>query len=1462
MNKRFLRRSGCRSLAMLISVLWVSEAVMASVARSQQLSQATQTSSPGVDKTNGTAKSSTQREERPASQTSPSEKPEAEVQVLIAEVMVKGANSELDKLVLKSVRTRPKAVITRSQLQEDTNTIFATGYFSEVKAEPSDTPRGVRVTFIVQQNPMLKQVKIRVNPANNKLKIVPESVIQNTFKDRYQKTINWAELRQSIAQLNEWYAQNGQPTTSILVKPPEISSDGIVTLTAQEEAPVVQENGVIKDIQVKFITEGNEAKNQNNATAVGKTPTKMILQQMETQVGQPLNESILKKDIEVLRGLDFFNSIEVSAQPSDNSQNIILTLNVIENDFADKAAEIFKYQNNVVTYSRQGNVQKAADSWKIIANIYDENDKKEQAIAFYYKALEIHKNNGQELQVAVLFNRIGNIYSEAKKYDYDKAVENYLSALKIYQEKKELLGQAIALYNLGNIYQKQSQYQQATDYYNQALNLFKVLKKPVWEGVTLSSLALIKFYSGEKEGALDLSNQALPLLKIALSTQTSCFKNNAERLPETGEKGGNLSYGFEIKSRSGLMSSVDIQLGMNSVQNCSNDFSRLFQMIINFNNSAFYLSTGDYQQAINTYDVGIKQFSLLLKKGLTDPDLRRTEIGSNNIDVPRLFENMIDFGTFTLLFHIYTSASEQGSSSLFKEQALKKMSEVVSSSTSIFKDLNLNSSEIPPYIRSLVQLMLPLLPLMFTNSQDSSEVINPVIQTDFFGKIAALVPEGSNIPDISYIFEMTNFISISTLEGKAENEFKKGNFKDATSLYQQAVAKIDNQKFSGCINMEPAIAQLQEKAKNNKQLQKTINQAEIDTSWCLGEFAQDIKQRLLNEIGKIYALQNERQSAIDAYHQALRIARSIKNAKRSRQLEAATLLLQGSVYTDAKQYQTAFESFDQALNRYRTNEDILGEAETYFNVATAERKRGNLLQAKTKIESALEMIESEKGQQSNQQSKEAETFKVNGEERVISSATGLYKKYIDLADYLSSKQEYYDFYIDLLMQIHQKQPAAGYDVLAFQSSERSRARSLRAMFNRAALSSKNKANLTNSNSLEIAKVPSLQEIQSNLLDQDTILLEYALGEERSYLWAITQNSIQTFALPKRSEIESKAKAFTQLISSPSFRLGDRGSISLAPIPGSINANVATELSQILLSPVADKLGNKRLIIVGDGALQYLPFAALPKPGISGKDTVPLIVDHEIVGLPSASTLIALQQNRRDRQKISKTLALFADPVFSREDERFKVLGISSLDGNSFNLPPLYKRLPGTRKEAEQILPLVPTSERLTKLDFDADYQTATSSEMSAYRILHFATHGILDTQRPERSGIVLSFANDRGEFQRSLLSTPNIFNLNLNSDLVVLSGCETGLGKEMKGEGLIGLTGGLMYAGSKSVVSSLWKIDDAGTASVMTNFYVKMIKDGLPPAAALRAAQIEAWKSQQWQAPYYWAAFVHQGNWK
>jgi CHAT domain-containing protein/Tfp pilus assembly protein PilF len=442
-----------------------------------------------------------------------------------------------------------------------------------------------------------------------------------------------------------------------------------------------------------------------------------------------------------------------------------------------------------------------------------------------------------------------------------------------------------------------------------------------------------------------------------------------------------------------------------------------------------------------------------------------------------------------------------------------------------------------------------------------------------------------------------------------------------------------------------------------------------------------------------------------------------------------------------------------------------------------------------------------------------------------------------------------------------------------------------------------------------------EEIQQ-LLDDDTLLLEYCLGESRSYVWAVSEKSLTVYELPKRSDIETAARRAYELLAAQSLGIGGKGhtEAQLEAHQARMEREypkAATELSRMVLGPVAALLKDKRLLIVSDGALQYIPFSALPVPAVSGPEEsqllgpktdgrgrastlraikqipLPLIVEHEIVNLPSASILAELRRQAKGRPVPPKTVAVLADPVFTATDERVaddrpqsrqrgtesaqllkpswsadhltrSVGDVSVARGGRFSL----ERLLYTRKEAEAIMSVTHGSKNMKALDFQANRKTATSAELAQYRFVHFATHGLLNNEHPELSGLVLSLVNDHGKPENGFLELEDIYNLRLPVDLVVLSACDTALGQDMKGEGLVGLTRAFMYAGATRVVASLWSVNDAATSELMARFYKEMLRGTLRPAAALRAAQIQMWKQRQWTSPYYWAPFQIQGDWR
>lgn len=442
-----------------------------------------------------------------------------------------------------------------------------------------------------------------------------------------------------------------------------------------------------------------------------------------------------------------------------------------------------------------------------------------------------------------------------------------------------------------------------------------------------------------------------------------------------------------------------------------------------------------------------------------------------------------------------------------------------------------------------------------------------------------------------------------------------------------------------------------------------------------------------------------------------------------------------------------------------------------------------------------------------------------------------------------------------------------------------------------------------------------EDIQRDLLDADTALLEYHLGERRSYLWVATRESLTGHELPPRAEIERRALRVLSLLTA---RQPAKGESDLARAKRIAEADrdfsiEAAELSRLLL-PAAG-LDKPRLAVVADGALQYLPFAMLPNPGTEGRSdngiegkgagaivraktelsvapslrrsVPPLIANYEVINLPSASALATLRREFKDRAAAPKTLAIFADPVFETDDPRLarnrkSPMSVSPRATRGEQPPtfqiespllrasrdvgetaPGFSRLLYSRREANRILSFVPEAGgRLAALDFNANRAAVFDPRLAQFRLLHFATHGVLNEVHPELSGIVLSLLDETGKPQEGFLRLHEIYTLKLNADLVTLSACQTGLGKQIRGEGLVGLTRGFMFAGTPRVLASLWKVRDDATAELMMEFYRALLRDGQRPAQALRTAQLAMMKKANWQSPFYWAAFVLQGEWR
>jgi len=650
----------------------------------------------------------------------------------------------------------------------------------------------------------------------------------------------------------------------------------------------------------------------------------------------------------------------------------------------------------------------------------------------------------------------------------------------------------------------------------------------------------------------------------------------------------------------------------------------------------------------------------------------------------------------------------------------------------------------------------------------------------------------------------------------------------------------------------------------------------------------------LRDLGLAYDSIGETNKALESYQRAVQLM-----SKDQDQREAAYLLCYiGHVYEQLKNTGRALQYYRDALPLSERSSDPVAKAMIHNHLAHLYRNRGDLGNAKQEVEAALEIIES---QRANVVSQDLRT------------------------SYFATVRSTYEFYIDILMQMHRQSPNSGFDKAAFGISERARARSFLELLNEARTrgrdgidpalldkerelsdainntaqrqvqllmekrtaesdqlckeldglvaelaQTRDKIRQANPRAVNVPELLSLDEVQRRLLDEDTVLLEYVLGDDRSYVWVVTRNSLLSYELSPRNEIETAARKLHELIASRQMIYGEsvtaraeRQAKADTEIPAQTDV-----VSKLILGPLAGKLEKKRLLVVADGPLQYVPFQMLTAPDTGGY----LLQKYEIVNLPSASTLALLQSVAANRKPASKSVAVLADPVFEIDDPRvtLNIKGARPQRANDVHLASRdagispdgvqIPRLLASGAEADGIIAAAPWYSGFKAVGFDANREFVFGSQLANYRIIHFATHGLINSERPELSGVVLSLFDREGNPRDGFLRLHDIYNLHLPADLVVLSACSTGLGKDVRGEGLIGLTRGFMYAGASGVIASLWKVDDDATAELMKNFYEALFQKGMAPAAALRHAQLTLSQNKRWQSPYYWAGFVIQGQ--
>ncbi|MEQ1641819.1 MAG: CHAT domain-containing protein [Pyrinomonadaceae bacterium] len=365
-------------------------------------------------------------------------------------------------------------------------------------------------------------------------------------------------------------------------------------------------------------------------------------------------------------------------------------------------------------------------------------------------------------------------------------------------------------------------------------------------------------------------------------------------------------------------------------------------------------------------------------------------------------------------------------------------------------------------------------------------------------------------------------------------------------------------------------------------------------------------------------------------------------------------------------------------------------------------------------------------------------------------------------------------------------------------------------------------------------------------DDGKVRVNYESGQRSGeFVLALREEDIERRTRSIELNLQSRFLLFDEKIEDYQRRINDLEAVYWSE---------SQELSDKILGPIAPFIDEKKIIIDAEGTMQKINFAALPRP--NSEKNEPMITRNEVVYSRPLNHPTTPQHER------SRGILVVADPVFSAHDDR--IMGdvkvspgeVRSTSGS------MILRLPETSDEAGSIETLVGAENTTVLTGLAANRTQVLNSNLNAYSAIHFATHGLVDRDDPENSALLLSgFDSSRRSMARSSLRVSDIAGLALNADLVVLSGCETGRGKVV-GKDMISLKTAFFNAGAKTVVSSLWKVDDAATKDLMAKFYRGIVVEGLTASAALRQAQIGMYNDPRYVSPFYWGAFTVQGDYQ
>lgn len=663
-----------------------------------------------------------------------------------------------------------------------------------------------------------------------------------------------------------------------------------------------------------------------------------------------------------------------------------------------------------------------------------------------------------------------------------------------------------------------------------------------------------------------------------------------------------------------------------------------------------------------------------------------------------------------------------------------------------------------------------------------------------------------------------------------------------------------------------------------------------------------IKAVIFQHMGVILSNSSDYKKAVEYYSKSINLAKISGDIT----AEAICRMGLGKINTKLKNYDLAMEEFNTALKLIRKVRDIETELNIVYEIANTQYKMGKVKESAINIKNAIEVIENNR-------------IKFDTPEMKSS--------------YFATKADYYNFYILILMEQFSRTNDIVYSEKAFELNEKLHARNLVDGLSQSNLNTEEidknlilkeqqtkkllameveqQANLINSNYSEKEIVRSknklidlkdqLISIQSlikktnlkaqafqhpkpvkikdiqKLLGQNTLLLSYHLGNEKSYIWAITSKSVDTKFIVDSSKVISLVKEAYSALSARAIQIDfedeEMRNIRIKQADNKY-PKLLGKLSELILNPVSPLIENyRKIVVVNDNVLSRIPFGALVEPKFVSHEYSPLILTHTITIIPSASTIFLIRErNIKKQKKFPMSVTIFADPIFSSKDPRV-VGGVGeenslnemivdnaldrAIERASFTRDTYLVRLPFTRDEAFAIQKIVPQFN--SKLGDEANLDELMKIDAKKTDILHIASHGLFNIIDPELSGIVFSLVDKRGRKRHGFLTTKDVTGLHVPR-IVILSACSTALGKDIVGEGTIGLHYAFMYAGAEIVVASLWNVNDQATSELMKEIYKNLIVNKKSMSESLQLAQISVFKNEKWKNPYYWASFIAQGE--